>query len=45
MLPSVWLPIAEKTMDLDKDLIGLCCTGFDVRCMQYEQLYSRLYMS
>ncbi|MDB5208928.1 MAG: urease accessory protein UreF [Flavisolibacter sp.] len=29
----------------DKDLIGLCCTGFDIRCMQHEELYSRLYMS
>jgi urease accessory protein len=27
------------------DLIGLCCTGFDIRSMQHEQLYSRLYMS
>ncbi len=27
------------------DKIGLCCTGFDIRCMQHEQLYSRLYMS
>ena len=29
----------------DKDLLGLCCTGFDIRCMQHENLYSRLYMS
>jgi urease accessory protein len=29
----------------DEGLIGLCCTGFDIRCMQHEQLYSRLYMS
>ena len=34
-----------KTMNPDKDLLGLCCTGFDIRCMQHEQLYSRLYMS
>jgi urease accessory protein len=27
------------------DSIGLCCTGFDIRSMQHEQLYSRLYMS
>jgi urease accessory protein len=34
-----------KTMKPDKNLLGLCCTGFDIRCMQHEQLYSRLYMS
>ena len=37
--------LAEKNMEPDKALIGLCCTGFDIRCMQHEQLYSRLYMS
>jgi len=43
------LPIIEQlaTQSLmpDKDLLGVCCTGFDIRCMQHEQLYSRLYMS
>jgi len=37
--------LAIKSMTPDTDLIGLCCTGFDIRCMQHEQLYSRLYMS
>ncbi len=37
--------LAEQSMLPDKDLIGLCCTGFDIRCMQHEQLYSRLYIS
>jgi urease accessory protein len=37
--------LVENTMVPDKDLVGLCCTGFDIRCMQHEQLYSRLYMS
>jgi urease accessory protein len=37
--------LAEDSMSPDTDLIGLCCTGFDIRCMQHEQLYSRLYMS
>jgi urease accessory protein len=37
--------LAEKSMHPDKALIGLCCTGFDIRCMQHEDLYSRLYMS
>lgn len=37
--------LAEQSMNIEKDMIGLCCTGFDIRCMQHEQLYSRLYMS
>ncbi len=37
--------LAEKSLIPDKNLIGMCCTGFDIRCMQHEQLYSRLYMS
>lgn len=37
--------LVETSITPDRDLIGLCCTGFDIRCMQHEQLYSRLYMS
>ena len=37
--------LAENSLFPDKELIGRCCTGFDIRCMQHEQLYSRLYMS
>jgi urease accessory protein len=37
--------LAEKTLHPNKDLLGLCCAGFDIRSMQHEQLYSRLYMS
>ncbi len=37
--------LVENTMVPDKDLFGLCCAGFDIACMQHEQLYSRLYMS
>ncbi len=37
--------LAEQSMNIDNDMIGLCCTGFDIRCIQHEQLYSRLYMS
>jgi urease accessory protein len=37
--------LVAKSMKPDEDLLGLCCTGFDIRCMQHEQLYSRLYMS
>ena len=35
----------ERSMFPDRELIGLCCAGFDIRCMQHERLYSRLYMS
>lgn len=37
--------LAEKSLCPNRDLIGRCCMGFDIRCMQHEQLYSRLYMS
>lgn len=37
--------LAEKSLQPYEELIGLCCTGFDIKCMQHERLYSRLYMS
>jgi urease accessory protein len=37
--------LAEKSLSPNRELIGRCCTGFDIHCMQHEQLYSRLYMS
>lgn len=37
--------LAEKSLTPNKKLIGLCCSGFDIRSMQHERLYSRLYMS
>jgi urease accessory protein len=37
--------LAERSLQPERQLIGLCCTGFDIRCMQHEELYSRLYMS
>ncbi len=37
--------LAEKTLHVNRDLLGLCCAGFDIRSMQHEKLYSRLYMS
>lgn len=36
---------AEQSLYPNEDLLGLSCPGFDIRCMQHEQLYSRLYMS
>lgn len=42
-------PVMEKTVletiDLDRELVGICNTSFDIHCMQHERLYSRLYMS
>lgn len=35
----------EKTILLEEDKIGLSNVGFDLRAMQHERLYSRLYMS
>ena len=35
----------EKTMNLEEEKIGLSNVGFDLRSMQHERLYSRLYMS
>jgi urease accessory protein len=37
--------LALASLTPDRDKIGLCCAGFDIRCMQHERLYSRLYMS
>jgi urease accessory protein len=37
--------LTGRSLQPDKDLIGLCCSGFDIRSMQHERLYSRLYMS
>lgn len=37
--------LAAETLQIDRALVGLCNTGFDIRCMQHERLYSRLYMS
>lgn len=37
--------LIQQTLVPDEDLIGLCCSGFDIKSMQHERLYSRLYMS
>ena len=37
--------LVQENLQPDMDKIGLCCTGFDIRSMQHERLYSRLYMS
>lgn len=37
--------LAVRTMNPDPDLIGKSCPGFDLRCIQHETLYTRLYIS
>lgn len=37
--------LANRTMNPDLNLIGKSCTGFDLRCIQHETLYTRLYIS
>lgn len=37
--------LSQESLNLDRNLIGLCNVGFDIRCMQHENLYSRLYLS
>ncbi len=33
------------TVAMDPEMRGVCAVGFDIRAMQHERLYSRLYMS
>lgn len=37
--------LTDETIALDSEMRGVCAVGFDIRCMQHERLYSRLYMS
>lgn len=37
--------LVQNSLVPDTSLIGLCSPAFDIRCMQHEKLYSRLYMS
>ncbi|MCY7422695.1 MAG: urease accessory protein UreF [Chitinophagaceae bacterium] len=37
--------LSSKSLHPDKELLGLCSAGFDIKSMQHEHLYSRLYMS
>ncbi len=36
---------ALEIMELDRDMHGVCNAALDIKCMQHEHLYSRLYMS
>lgn len=44
-LQSLLKQLTKETIDVDRNLVGLCNIAFDIRCMQHEHLYSRLYMS
>ena len=44
-LQEVLYQMVKNALQPDREMIGLCCPGFDIRSMQHEQLYSRLYMS
>jgi urease accessory protein len=37
--------LAINSMIPDRERLGVCCPAFDIRSMQHELLYSRLYMS
>jgi len=37
--------LVKKQKDLDESLIGLCCIGQEIKCMQHEKLYTRIYIS
>lgn len=39
------LQLSKESLSMDRNLIGLSNIGFDIRCMQHERLYSRLYLS
>lgn len=44
-LQSLLQELTTATLEPDKTLLGVCNAGFDIRSMQHERLYSRLYMS
>ncbi|MGB3344819.1 MAG: urease accessory protein UreF [Aequorivita sp.] len=37
--------ITIEILELNRDMLGVCNTALDIKCMQHEHLYSRLYMS
>lgn len=37
--------LVEKQNDLSDDYIGICCIGQEIKSMQHEKLYSRIYIS
>lgn len=37
--------LVKKQDTLDEEYIGLCCIGQEIKCMQHEKLYTRIYIS
>ena len=37
--------LVDEQEFMEQDMIGLCCIGHEIRCMQHEKQYSRLYIS
>ncbi len=37
--------LVGETIEVDPEMRGVCAVGFDIKAMQHERLYSRLYMS
>ncbi|QBQ42664.1 urease accessory protein UreF [Sphingobacterium psychroaquaticum] len=37
--------LVAKQKELAEDMIGNCCVAQDIRCMQHEKLYTRIYIS
>lgn len=37
--------LVKKQKDMDESLLGLCCIGQEIKCMQHEKLYTRIYIS
>mgnify|MGYP006981379414 FL=1 len=35
----------KKALDVSLDELGISCPGFDLRSMEHERLYSRIYIS
>jgi urease accessory protein len=44
-LLSLLPELTNKTLNIPRELAGRCSFAFDIRSMQHERLYSRLYMS
>jgi urease accessory protein len=44
-LQPVMKRLVSETLKTDRSLVGMLDVGLDIRCMQHEHLYSRLYMS
>lgn len=37
--------LVSKQKDMEEEFLGLCCIGQEIKCMQHEKLYTRIYIS